>query len=376
MTALLAAASLICLFQRLQPNNKIAIPNRYLVGGIIYLIVFFLISLVRELSIEINITIVARFVDFYVQYGLASFIILICWSDCISLRKYLFSLVLTHCILAFFTLYGAYIGLDLFSLLNNVLYLEPEELASIQYKSMDPLLIRGDFLMIIKDKYSSYIMANFGNPNILGFYAGTLCLLSVLCFYEKKMRLVATLSLVLGLILWLDTGTRAPLFSVLIVIVYDLVSRKKVLLPIILFICVVCAPVAIVYYNSQLAGGMSASVESRKELMDIEWPFFLNHLALGSTSKDSLAASPHQLWLLYGTYYGFIGMLFSIVYFYLYPLLDIKKKLNHFTIGVIASLFLISNTNNFTAIVLYMTLFAAFVAEVYLPECNTKKIAR
>ena len=148
------------------------------------------------------------------------------------------------------------------------------------------------------------------------------------------------------------------------------------MLPIIILATAICIPVAISFYNNKLSEGVSTSIESRESLLQNEWPFFFDHFFVGKNSLDHLDASPHQLWLLYGTECGIFGLLFALIYFYVFPIMDFRRKHNHYIVGVLALLFLISNTNNYTSIVLFMTLFASFVAEVYLARSEPKKQVR
>lgn len=367
MFTLVSVASIICLTKRTAEIKK-AIPEKYVSGIYFFLIAFLFLFFLQEISISLDIKILARFVDFYVNYGIASFVILLCWLDRIDIKKYIYWLVLTHCVLAFLTLYGNFIGMNFFSLLNNNLYLEPEDFEKFRHNFADPFLIRRDFWSIIQNKQSIYISSFFGNPNILGFYSGTLCLLSILNLYEKRYKYLSIISFILGSILWLDAGTRAPLLALVVVVIYVLYNKGKKLLPALILIAAVCFPVLLNLYNTQVSEGVTSSVSSREERLNSEWLFFLNHLIIGSNSKDYLEASPHQLWLLYGTRIGFVGLFFSIIYYYLFPILDLLKKHSLYTVGIFSLLLFSSNTNNFMAIVLYMTAFASLVGNTYIKK--------
>lgn len=375
MFALMFVASIISLFQRSSLNKK-NIPKRYYIWAIICIVAFAVISFLQEMNIAVDLKIIARFITFFVDQGIASFVIFLCWIDRFDIKKYLFVLVLSHCFLAFFTLYGGLFGISFSNLLNFALYVDPNTIGIHVSQYGEPLLIRGDVLTIFQNKYSNFVFACFGNPNILGFYSGTLCLLSVLNIFRKEHLILSIISLALGGILWLDAGTKAPLVAVVVVVLYDFWRRNKKMLPIIILAAAICIPVAISFYNNKLSEGVSTSIESRESLLQNEWPFFFDHFFVGKNSLDHLDASPHQLWLLYGTECGIFGLLFALIYFYVFPIMDFRRKRNHYIVGVLALLFLISNTNNYTSIVLFMTLFASFVAEVYLARSEPKKQVR
>lgn len=377
MCALVFVAALLSFFQRSSENKRI-VPKHYYSVAIAFIVAVFLIRFLQELSVGINIKVIARFVTFCVEDGIAPLLILLCWIGRFDIKKYLFILAFSHCILAFLTLYGELFGVPFFSLLNYVLYADADALIGGTGLNGEPLLYRGDFLSIFQNKYENFIFAYFGNPNVLGFYSGTLCLLAVMNILNKERLIISSVAIVLGVLLWLDAGTKAPLLAVVFIIMYHLwLKNKKLnLLPVLLILLVFLAPIAISLYNNQLSQGVTGSVHTREDLMREEWPFFMNHFLLGRSSLDHLEASPHQLWLLYGTELGIIGLLFALLYYYVFPFMDLKKKRSTYAVGVFALLFLVSNTNNFSAIVLFVTLFVSFVAEIYLDGHNPKFIIK
>ena len=217
-------------------------------------------------------------------------------------------------------------------------------------------------MTIIQDKWQIHVGSCFGNGNILGVYSGSLVVLSTLDLLERKNVFISIVLFLLRLILWMHAGTRAPFFALMIFLLYYLYRHGHRAVFISLLI------IFIVFFMVSVFDFFSYSIEkstaSREERISYEWEFFISHFLIGDTSVESLPKSPHQLWLLYGVKLGIIGLLFSLFYFYIYPLVNymkIKRK-NDRAVCILLLLLLISNTNNFTALVLYNTLFCYYIS--------------
>lgn len=334
----------------------------FYLNGYIYLLSFSLIMFfIKEMGHNSIFKTIALYIAFITDYSIASFVIMLCYIKKIDLKKYLYVLLLSHCLLAFFTIYGPYVGLPWFGVFNYDLYDENAG-AYLSRNYLTPFLMRGDIMTIIQDKWQIHVGSCFGNGNILGVYSGSLVVLSTLDLLERKNVFISIVLFLFGLILWMDAGTRAPFFALMIFLLYYLYRHGNRAVFISLLI------IFIVFFMVSVFDFFSYSIEkstaSREERISYEWEFFISHFLIGDTSVESLPKSPHQLWLLYGVKLGIIGLLFSLFYFYIYPLVNymkIKRK-NDRAVCILLLLLLISNTNNFTALVLYNTLFCYYIS--------------
>lgn len=361
LQALLFCASIISIVQY-KKSFSFSRGMPYYLNGYNFLLVYALIIFfVKEMEYNGIIKTIALYVSFITDYSIASFVIILCFVTKIDLKKYLYALLLSHCLLAFFTIYGPYIGLPWFGVFNYDLYDENAG-AYLTRSYLTPFLMRGDIMTIMQDKWQIHVGSCFGNGNILGVYSGSLVVLSTLDLLERKKVFISIVSLLFGLILWMDAGTRAPFFALLIFLLYYSYrhSNRVVFIPL-LTIFITFSMTSVIDFFSY---SIEKSTVSREEMVSYEWEFFISHFLIGDTSVESLPKSPHQLWLLYGTKLGIIGLLFSFIYFYIIPLanyMKVKKNKDRM-VCILLLLLMISNTNNFTALVLYNTLFCYYIS--------------
>lgn len=364
MEVLLFVASFFCVIQN-KDRKELKAFYHYINYCYAILVCAFCLYFLQEFNETTVSRIIAFYISFMTNYGILSFLILICCIGRYNVRLYLMVLVLTHCILAFLTIYGSYIGLDFFNILNWDLYYSGLE--NFIKREQSPFLLRLDVLTILIDKWQIHVGSCFANSNILGVYSGTLILISLFDIFDKRNRIYAILCIIIGLILWFDAGTRAPLFSVLIVLAYISYSEKGTIKIIKLTVLFLVSILLYGYIVEYLYDSFNKSANAREDLFSFQWDFFLNNFFIGPSNDDNLPSSPHQLFLLYATRFGVLGLIFSIVFFYVLPIVDLlrMKKVNVTTIGLLSLLFCVGNTNNFTAIILYNTLFVYYLYCVY-----------
>lgn len=364
MESILFLTCIICIIQN-HNRRKIRYFEKCLNVCYAFLIVSFVLVFLQESGISSFSRVIAYYIEFVSNYGIASLLILLLCIEKYDIRQFLIILTLSHCILALFTIYGSYIGLHFIDILNYDHYYTGSDDYTVRNQS--PILVRQEFLTVLINKWDVHVGSQFANSNILGFYSGSLVFLSILLILENKKYLLGdTIMMVIGLLLWLDAGTRAPLFSVFVLFLTRLIIEKKhflytlILLPVTLIII-------IAVYTDFLSSTIFDSINTRTELIDSQWSFFVNHMLIGPSYKEITFNSPHQLWLLYATRFGLIGLLFSIIFFYIIPLFLLvkNKSLNYKSISLYCLLVFTSNTNNYTALILFNTLFVYLLSMSY-----------
>ena len=367
MEMLLFVAAFIGIWQNRKRLEKL--QKRYIQLSIICIICIAVISMVKY-GMELNmLDIVARIINFSVQYGPVIFVLLLSTLHTFDFKRYLYLFLGSHILLTILVMYGPYINFYYLEFFKYA-YWHLNDFSSVPNIS-DPVLIRGDVLKTLGNKYLYFVDSCFHNANILGFYAGSFAFIFLLDYLNAKRKLLSVILFIIGIILWIDAGTKAPMIAILVVIFISYYkSLKKNILLAILIIVLFPISIYMVYYayNNIFVNSINISLESRQELIVEEFDFLLKHFFLGQTLKENIT-SPHQLFLLYGTSYGIIVMLLSFWLMYIRPLID---TINHYSIsilGIYLLLFFMSITDNFTAISLYMLLFTYLIY-----ECMNNKI--
>ena len=367
MEMLLFVAAFVGVWQ----NRKTleSLQKKYIQLSVIFIACIVIIAMIKY-GMELNmLDVAARIINFSVQYGPVIFILLLSTLHTFDFKRYLYLFLGSHVLLTVLVIYGPYINFYYFEFFKYA-YWHLNDFSSVPNIS-EPVLIRGDVLKTLGNKYLYFVDSCFHNANILGFYAGSFSFIFLLDYLNGKRKLLSVILFVVGMVLWIDAGTKAPVLAILVVIFasYYKSLKKNILWAILIIILFPVSIYAIYYaYNHIFIDSINISLESRQTMIVEEFNFLLNHFFLGQTLKENII-SPHQLFLLYGTSYGIIVMLLSLWLMYIRPLID---TINHYSIpvlGIYLLLFFMSITDNFTAISLYMLLFAYL-----LHECiNNKK---
>lgn len=370
MEMLLFAAAFVALWQN---KNKLGKKQRNYIGlSLLFMGCTSLIALIKygmELSLP---EVFARIINFSVQYGPVIFILFLSTFNTFNFRRYLYIFLGSHMLLTVLVIYGPYVNFPYFEFLKYS-YWHLDDYSSVPNISA-PVLIRGDLGGTLANKYLYFVDSCFHNANILGFYAGSFALIFLQDLLNNKRKLFSVLMFTTGMIIWIDTGTKAPIAAMLIVIfVYYYKSLKKnaILAVALLMVILPVSVYALIYaYNHIFVDSINTSLESRHTLIVHELNFFLQHFFLGQTLKENIT-SPHQLFLLYGTSYGIFAMLISLLLMYLKPIIDTIHNFSLSALGIGSLLFFMSITDNFAAISLFMLLFAYLVYEfIHTPKSN------
>ena len=361
MEMLLFVAAFIGVWQ----NRKILekLQRKYIQLSMIFIACFAVIAVIKY-GMELNmLDIVARIINFSVQYGPTIFILLLSTLHSFDFKRYLYLFLGSHILLAILVMYGPYVNFYYFEFFKYA-YWHLNDFSSVPNIS-EPVLIRGDVLKTLGNKYLYFVDSCFHNANILGFYAGSFAFIFLLDYLNSKRKLFSIILFIVGIILWIDAGTKAPMIAILVVIFtsYYKSLKKNMLLAILILVLFPISIYAVYYaYNNIFVDSINISLESRQELIVEEFDFLLKHFFLGQTLKENIS-SPHQLFLLYGTSCGIIVMLLSLWLMYIRPFVD---TINHYSVsalGIYLLLFFMSITDNFTAISLYMLLFSYLLYE-------------
>ncbi len=373
MEMLIFAAAFVALWQN---KNKLSRKQQNYIGlSLLFIGCTFLIALIKygmELSLP---EVFARIINFSVQYGPVIFILFLSTFNTFNFKRYLYIFLGSHMFLTVLVIYGPYIHFPYFEFLKYT-YWHLDDYSSVPTTSA-PLLIRGDLLGTLANKYLYFVDSCFHNANILGFYAGSFALIFLQDLLNNKRKLLSAIMFITGIIVWIDTGTKAPVAAMLLVIfVYYYKSMKKnaILAIALLMIILPVSVYALIYaYNNIFVDSINTSLESRHTLIVEELDFFLGHFFLGQTLKENIP-SPHQLFLLYGISYGVFAMLISLLLMYLKPIMDTINNFSISALGLCSLLFFMSITDNFTAISLYMLLFAYLVYEfIHKPKSTPEQ---
>lgn len=311
-------------------------------------------------------------------FGPGLFIIWLIYANQMNHKRLLLTFSLCQCLIAFFIIYGSYLGFPLLNVLNAGLYTN-EYYYLDDYNSM--VATPSNFYLAFLGKNENFIRCGqFHNANGLGFAASMLITLLIARLIENKKliyRIFYIFFILCAFLLWCNTGTRGPIVGLFVafVVYVSLYNRNysikiSILGTSILFLLIFAAFGGDVI-NYFIGSGANDSFASRQALNNNTFAHLDEFFFFGTAGNlDALferGIDPHELPLRVLCMYGIVPAILMTVLTIIKPLKKIfinKRCVSFYSLSLFFILLFISLTNNFAENTLFWISLAELVISI------------